>query len=175
MVLKPQDILVALKLCTFQGQRPPFSVVASELAMSPSEVHGAVRRLQRARLVHRQELGEKPNLSALQEFLLHGVQYAFPSERGEVTRGVPTSYAAEPLKSRIASGEQLPPVWPYPEGKVRGTAFSPLYPTVPIAALRDPVLYEYLALVDAIREGRAREKRMAERELTKRLRTHDQP
>ena len=28
------------------------------------------------------------------EFLLHGVKYAFPAEHGEVTRGVPTSFAA---------------------------------------------------------------------------------
>jgi hypothetical protein len=32
------------------------------------------------------------------------------------------------------------------------------------------VLYELLALVDALRDGRARERRMAERELNTRLR-----
>jgi len=43
-----------------------------------------------------------------------------------------------------------------PNGDTRGIALEPLYKTAPIAALRDPVLYEFLALVDAIRDGRAR-------------------
>jgi hypothetical protein len=37
------------------------------------------------------------------------------------------------------------------------------------AALQDPKLYELLALVDAIREGRARERELAIRELTARI------
>jgi hypothetical protein len=40
---------------------------------------------------------------------------------------------------------------------------------VPHAALRDPALYELLALVDAIRDGRARERNLAERVLVRRL------
>jgi hypothetical protein len=38
-----------------------------------------------------------------------------------------------------------------------------------MAALRDDKLYELLALVDAIRDGRAREREIAARELKKRL------
>lgn len=173
MLLKPQDVVVALKLCSYRAQRPAISVVASDLALSPSEVHGALKRLQRARLVHGSEMRDKPNLSALEEFLLHGLKYAFPAEHGEVTRGVPTSYAAPPLKDQIAPGEELPPVWPWADGDTRGVALEPLYRTVPIAALRDPVLYEFLALADAIRNGRARERKIAERELLKRLRSAD--
>ena len=37
------------------------------------------------------------------------------------------------------------------------------------AALQDPRLYELLALVDAIRDGRAREREIAVRELTSRI------
>jgi hypothetical protein len=40
---------------------------------------------------------------------------------------------------------------------------------VPIAARRDPILYEILALLDALRDGRAREKRFAEKQLISRL------
>jgi hypothetical protein len=39
-----------------------------------------------------------------------------------------------------------------------------------IAALRDPSFYEYLALADAIRDGRVRERKYAEEELHRRLR-----
>lgn len=140
MSLKPQDVLVALKLCSYPSRRPPISVVAANIAMSPSEVHGAIKRLQQSRLVHGPELQEKPNVSALEEFLLHGLKYVFPAEHGEVTRGMPTSYAAPPLKEKILRGEELPPVWPCPEGDTRGISLEPLYKTAPVASLRDPLL-----------------------------------
>jgi hypothetical protein len=172
MPLKPQDIVVALKLCCYGAvDRPPFAQIAEELDMSSSEVHAAVKRAQAAHLLHGAEMGGRPNLNALNEFLIHGLKYAFPAERGELTRGVPTSYAAEPLQHLIAPGQEPIPVWPYSEGRKRGIAFKPLYKSVPIAALRDPTLHEYLALADALRDGRIRERKLAERELLKRLRT----
>ena len=171
MALKPQDVAVILKLCRYGSLRPPYSQIALDLLMSPSEVHAAVKRAQASHLLHGSELGERPNLPALTEFLVHGLKYAFPAERGEPTRGVPTSYAAEPLRQVIAPGNDLPPVWPYPEGRERGFAFEPLYKLAPAAALRDPVLYEYLALVDALRDGRARERKLAEEMIVKRLRS----
>lgn len=174
MQLKPQDVMVVLKLCSYKGKRPPMSVVAADLGLSPSEVHAALGRLQRARLLHGPEMQDKPNVSSLEEFLLHGLKYTFPAEHGQVTRGVPTAYAALPLNKDIASSDDdLPPVWPWPQGKTRGIAFEPLYKTAPLAALRDPVLYEFLALVDAIRDGRVRERKIAERELVKRLSTQN--
>ena len=170
MPLKPQDIMVVLKLCTYERKRPPMSMIAADLNMSPSEIHAAIKRLQQARLLHGQEMQQKPNLSALEEFLLHGVKYAFPAVHGEVTRGLPTSFAAPPLKDEIASGDELPPVWPWPDGETRGITLEPLYRTAPAAALRDPVLYQSLALVDAIRDGRARERKIAEKLLINWLR-----
>jgi hypothetical protein len=47
---------------------------------------------------------------------------------------------------------------------------APLYKTVPIAAMRDASVYEKLALVDALRDGRTRERKLAEQELKKLLR-----
>jgi hypothetical protein len=111
--------------------------------------------------------------AALEEFLLHGLKYAFPAERREVTRGVPTSHAAEPLRREISPSNDLPPVWPWPDGDTRGVGFEPLYKSAPLAALRDPALYEFLALADALCDGRARERNLAERELVKRLRSVD--
>jgi hypothetical protein len=170
MVLKPQDVVVVLKLLSYQEKRPPFSQIAHELAMSPSEVHAAVKRAQAAHLLHGSALGGRPILQALEEFLIHGIKYAFPPQRGGLSRGLPTSYAASPLNAQIIQGSEPPPVWPDAEGPVRGLALEPLYHTVPVAAKRDPSLYELLALVDAIRDGRARERNIAVKELTKRLR-----
>ena len=170
MILKPQDIVVLLKLCGYMsGGRPSYSVMASELEMSASEVHSAVKRLCQSQLIHGAEMNEKPNLTAVEEFLIHGVKYAFPAERGSLTRGMPTSYAAEPLCRLISAGAEPVPVWADPEGKTRGIELVPLYKTVPAAARRDPKLYERLALIDALRDGRARERNLAEHELKKSL------
>jgi hypothetical protein len=169
-MLKPQDVLVVLQLCAYRLPRPPLAVVARDLGLSTSEVHGAIKRAQASRLLHGSELNDRPNVSAVIEFLTHGIRYVFPAERGEITRGIPTSYAAAPLSRLIVPGNDPVPVWPYPEGKSRGVAFKPLYPSVPKAALRDPLLYELLALTDALREGRVRERKIAETELTARLR-----
>ena len=175
MNLKPQDVVVALKLCVYPV-RPPISIIANDLSLSPSEVHGAIGRLRASRLLHGPSLKDRPNISALEQFLIHGFKYAFPAEHSDVTRGVPTSYAAEPLKSEIAVSNELPPVWPWPEGDTRGVGLEPLYRKVPQAALRDSELYELLALVDAIRDGRARERKIAEHDLVRRLRSsHGQP
>lgn len=111
-------------------------------------------RLRASRLLHGPALKDRPNISTLEEFLVHGLKYAFPPEHGDVTRGVPTSYAAEPLRSELSLSNDLPPVWPWPEGDTRGVGLEPRYKRVPQAALRDSDLYQLLALVDAIRDGR---------------------
>ena len=109
-------------------------------------------------------------LNAVEEFLIHGVKYAFPVQRGETTRGLPTAYAAAPLSSQIVDNGELAPVWPDPEGEVRGTTLEPLHKLVPVAARKDPALYQLLALIDALRDGRVRERQRAERELSAQLR-----
>ncbi|MDX6498679.1 MAG: hypothetical protein QOG23_1939 [Blastocatellia bacterium] len=170
MILKPQDIVVLLKLGIYGSSRPSFAQIANDLGMSSSEVHAAMSRARAAGLLHGPEMLDRPNISALEEFLIHGLKYAFPAERGGMSRGLPTSYAAEPLKHLISQGAEPIPVWPHSEGKSRGIALAPLYKSVPAAAIRDSRLYELLALVDAVRDGRARERKLAEQELSKRLR-----
>ena len=172
MSLKPQDVVVLLKLLAYGDSRPSYAQIAKDLFLSPSEVHAAVQRARQAKLLQGPEPGAL-NRSALQEFLIHGLKYAFPPKRGELTRGIPTAHAAEPLKSRIAIGNDPPPVWPSGRGKIRGYSFAPLYKTVPQAALHDPSLYQLLALVDAIRDGRSRERHLAEEELKNRLKARE--
>lgn len=169
MLLKPQDVYVALKIVAAGSGRPPYAHLAMDLGMSASEVHASVKRAQTARLLHGPDDDDRPNLAALEEFLVHGLKYAFPAEPGQLTRGVPTSYAAEPLRRKIPPGTNPIPVWPYAEGKDRGFAITPLHRSAPMAALRDLQFYEYLALADALREGRARDRRYAEEELHERL------
>ena len=169
MVLKPQDVLVVLKLMTIGQRLWSYAWLAVQLGMSPSQLHSAVKRVLAAQLATRKGDKIAPNIRNLEEFLVHGLKYVFVPERGEMTRGIPTGHAAPPLNKHFASTEDPPPVWPDAQGEVRGSAFSPLYSLAPRAALSDPQLYEFLVLVDAIRGGRAREQKIAIKELRKRL------
>lgn len=170
MTLKPQDVVVLLKLAVHPNAEWTYQRLAVELLISQSEVHAAVRRAVAAKLMSNTTASGRPVRAALLEFLVHGVKYAFPAKRGEFTRGMPTAHAAPPLnKSIVANPNEPPPVWPYAEGATRGYALAPLYPTVPQAAAKDAPLYESLALVDAIRDGRARERNLATKELESRL------
>lgn len=170
MNLKPQDILVLLKLTQTRWVGAPYGRLAEELGMSPSEVHAAVQRAVSAGLVNVHLRSVIRDAAA--EFLVHGVKYVFPAKRGELTRGLPTGVGAPPLVSLFSPSREPVPVWPDPEGDVRGYALEPLYKSVPKAAKRDPDLYALLALVDAIRSGRARERALAEKELLTRLESH---
>ena len=58
---------------------------------------------------------------------------------------------------------------PTKRGSNGGTSLAPLYKIAPIAALRDQTFYEYLALADALRDGRIRERKFAEPKLHRRL------
>ncbi len=169
MVLKPQDLLVVLKLWASRGQDWTYPTLAAALGMSISEVHGGVKRAHAAGLLLEAKASALPSPEALREFLLHGVRYAFPPDRGERTRGVPTAHAAPPLRGAFQDTEEPDPVWPHAQGKVWGQSFSPLYRSAPGAALADSNLYELLALVDAVRGGRSRDRALARQALTARI------
>ena len=169
MVAKPQDVVVALKLALGAGDLS-YAELGKVLGLSASEAHAAVRRLVEARLLDPET--KRVRLEAFRNFLVHGVPYVFPASPKAVTRGMPTAWAAPAMAGKISSSDQLPPVWPDPEGKVLGAAVQPLYASVPGAARRDPELYHLLALVDALRIGRARERALAEKEIGQRLNRH---
>lgn len=190
--MKPQDVLVLLKLVVWnektegmpsarrglwgqgtwgrgtRGQSGAWRQLdlASELGLSQAEVTHSLNRSRVARLIDADK--REPMRLALCDFLLHGLQYVFPVEPGGIVRGMPTAHSAPPLSTMIPEQEERY-VWPDEQGEVRGQAITPLYPTVPEAARRDPQLYELLALLDALRVGRAREVRIARDELKKRI------
>ena len=47
MALKPQDVVVLIKLLEYGDKRPPYAQIAEQLFMSVSEVHAAVQRADR--------------------------------------------------------------------------------------------------------------------------------
>ena len=144
------------------AKRLTYQELATSLGLSLSEVHGAVKRATAAGLLG---LDRRPHRTAVLEFLLRGVKYVFVPKRGQLTRGMPTAHGAPPLDRLVGTGLGPPPVWPDPQGTVRGESFEPLYSSVPSAARKDPRLYEALCLIDAIRGGRPRDAQIAEKYL----------
>jgi hypothetical protein len=167
-MLRPLDVVVLLKLHLLGSPAIGQMRLAGLLGVSSRSVNTALKHGEEGRLYD--PVRRAVNVTALEEALIHGIRYFMPPERGGMTRGVPTAWAAPPLVGLLAATNEPPPVWPHPEGKVRGLAFLPLHDSVPSAAEKDPKLYEALALVDAIRDGRARESRLAADELRKLLR-----
>lgn len=161
--LKSHDIAVALQLALEPGST--FRRLAEALGMSQGEMHNAVQRLVHARIASPETRSISQN--KLLELLTGGVPYVFAAEPGAETRGVPTAHAAPPLASKFRGA--APYVWPDTQGTVRGQAVTPLYPGAPGTARRNPALYEALALVDAVRVGQARERKLALEELRSRL------
>lgn len=168
MILKPQDILFLLKLVALGREPWTYNELGIKLGMSPSEVHAAAKRTVAAGLAVEEGGEVRPNIRNLEEFLLHGLRYFSVPERGAITRGIPTLASAPPLDEYFASSDEIS-VWPDPDGDTRGEAFSPIYKSAPKAARQDPELYKLLVIADAMRGGRARERRLAASEMKERL------
>ena len=167
MNLLPQDVLIMIKLAVSSSEGWTYDKIARELDMSSSMAHSGVKRAIQARLFDPNR--RRPRRKALEEFLIHGMKYAFPPDIGSLTRGIPTAFASPAFKGRLSYDPEEIYVWPCAEGSHRGISFSPLYRSVPEIALKDERLYSALGLVDALRLGRARESKLAEQLLVEML------
>ena len=171
MVLKPQDLVVCLRLALPNHPKEwTYPELAGWLKLSVSEANAATHRASASKLLTSGKgRGSKPRpiRSSLLTFLEGGVPFAFYAHPGELVRGVPTAHWAPPLSDQLATSPQPLFVWPSAKGKARGQSLAPLYKTVPDAAAEDDALYAALALVDALRIGRQRERKLAMKELHK--------
>jgi len=166
--LRAQDVVVACKLHSLSASRRDWTYLslASEVGLSAGEAHNAVDRCRCSGLLlpSREISG-----TALRDLLVTAVPRIFYATRGSVARGVPTATHAFPLKGRF-DGRGTLLVWPSEDGITRlGESLLPIYPSVPAAARRDPVVHELLALADVMRIGSDLEKVTATRLLDERL------
>jgi hypothetical protein len=170
MELKPQDLLVLFKRAAHPDLQWTYTAMGEALGMSASQVHRSVKRVVEAGLAVSNGRGDwQVKREALLEFAVHGVRYAFPAKLGAARRGIPTSFGTLPLSDYLSASPEEAPVWPHPEGNARGPSVEPLYRHVPQAVVADPVLYAFLALLDALRIGRGRERALAQKLLAERL------
>ncbi len=163
--MSPLDVVVLLKIICSGDHSLNQKPMAESLFMSQSEISKSLARSQYAGLLDLPV--KKVRKLAFMDFLQYGIAYVFPQQPGAVVRGIPTSHSAPPLNSHIQSTEHY--VWPSGKGTVRGHSIIPLYHSVVDAVQNDPKLYELLAMVDALRVGRARERTFAIEELRKRI------
>ncbi len=155
--MKPQDIVVLAKLICMGNEGYIQMLLAETLYMSQSEISMSLKRSAYAGLLINK--GQEVDRKLFLDFIHFGLSVVFPEHPGAIVRGTVTAHSAPPLDAEFQSEEKY--VWPYAKGQSRGQSISPLYPTVPQAANLDPKLHELLALFDAVRVGRIREKNRA--------------
>ena len=163
--MNPLDVVVLLKIISLSTSSWNQKPLAESLSMSQSEISKSVARSRYAGLLD--PSGKNVRKLALIDFLRYGIAVVFPQQPGAVVRGIPTAHSAPPLNKIIQSREHY--VWPSGKGTLRGQSIIPLSPSVVIAVLKDKELHELLAMVDAIRVGKAREKELAINELQNRI------
>jgi len=163
--MRPHDVVILLKIAVLRDTPWFAKDLAQSLNISASEVSESLNRSRLAGLLSEDKKRLMKN--NLLEFLEHGLCYVFPAKPGAIQRGLPTAHSAPPLISLISAEESY--VWPWAEGRARGQAIEPLHRGVPDACVKDRLLYELLALTDALRLGRVREKELAMEALRERI------
>jgi hypothetical protein len=163
--ISPLDIVILLKIVAYKDQAWIQTTLADDVYVSQAEISKSLARSRFAGLLDPSK--KKVSRLALMDLLQYGIRYVFPERPGALVRGLPTAHSAPPLNKYIRSEEHY--VWPSAKGTIQGQAITPLYPSVIQAALNDPTLHELLALVDALRVGKARERNLAVEELKKQI------
>lgn len=183
--IKSQDVVLLLKLISLQEQSESEGCVGNpggeesysvrnlelQLGISKTEVGASFKRILSSGMAIKDHRTGRPKAHrrSLYDFIVHGLRFVFPAPPGAMTRGVPTAFAAPMLSDLLLSGGKFIYVWPFAQGVDIGQSVQPLFRSVPEAARKDERLYEYLALVDAIRLGNQREMGLAKDRLAERL------
>lgn len=166
-MLQPADTLILFGVICERDERWTFRSLAERLGVALPKVQRALARLGEAGLYDPER--RRAVVPAAEEFVVHALKYLQPLHEGPLVRGVPTAWAAAPLRDELAGDDELAPVWPSPHGAVRGAAVEPLDPVVPALVERWPDVAELAALADAIRLGDRRTRSAATRHLRNRL------
>ena len=162
--MRPQDIVILLKIIALGNQSWQNKDLAQSLFISSSEISEALNRNEMSGLIDHKK--KRVNRQPLMEFLEHGLHYVFPQHPGSMVNGMPTAHCHPYMKQYFDADLQY--VWADSiNGEERGLSIEPLYPGQVKAARLDAQLYKFLALIDVIRVGRVREIDIAKNELKK--------
>lgn len=149
-MIKPQDVVLLVRLFHRQGVITQ-GQLAQALFISVSEINAGLRRLGQSHLISLQNGCWVVHPEHFTEFLIRALPYIFPAERGEPTTGlrVKPDFA---LSSDWIIEKDMQPVWPHEASSDQGFMLKPLYPTVPKACLQDTGLYQWMAVLDTLRD-----------------------
>jgi predicted transcriptional regulator len=164
--MRPQDIVVLLKIICLDKQDWKLIDLAKQLYISQSEVSEALNRCRIAGLID--DSKKKVRLLAFIDFLKYGLKYVFPAQPGAIVKGIPTAHSAPPLSEKIIGNKDIY-VWADEEGLIRGQSIDPLYKNLTKAVKEDKSFYEMVTLIDSLRIGRVREVNLSTEELKKRF------
>lgn len=151
--MRPQDIVILLKIIARADHSWYIKDLASELNISNSEISESLHRSVTGGLI--EEDKKQVRLEPFLEFLVYGLKHVFPAVPGSPKRGMPTAFSSPLLEEDFVV--DYPYVWPAKGHSAKGVAINPLYRSVPQACEEDENLYEMLALVDALRVGERNE------------------
>jgi hypothetical protein len=151
--MRPQDIVILLKILVYPKPDWQYRDLALSLYLSISEISESLSRSHIAGLVD--ESKRRVHRQSLMEFLEHGLHYVFPQVPGTYVTGVPTAHSQAYFKARFQA--ELEYAWADDDGEIRGLSITPLYRGVPKAVKQDDTLHQLLAATDIIRVGRMRE------------------
>jgi hypothetical protein len=161
----PHDIVVLLKILLLDGKGWRIVDLAEALQLTERMISLS---LQRSAYAHLLDATHRiVNREAFVNFLLHGLPVVFPTQPGTRERGMPTAHSAPPLREHKLAHRAF--VWPDTTSSNFGLRITPLYPQAPQVARTDALLYELLALIDAIRAGDPVERGLAGELLTPRI------
>jgi hypothetical protein len=161
--MRPQDIVILLKIISKANARWQNKDLAYELSISQSEISDSLNRSLVAGLLN--DPKKTVHKKSLLEFIEHGLQYVFPAIPGGLVNGIYTAHSHPFMKAQFNTEFEY--VWPEPRGAFRGFSIEPLYKDAVKAIMLDEKLYRMLALIDVIRVGRVRERVVAIAELKK--------
>jgi hypothetical protein len=161
-VLKPQDVIVAIKLAVNPDTSFTYARAAFELGLQPSRIHASVGLIQLSRLGAGPAIQQLTiNRLRLADTLIYGVPTIFPAKVGAMSRGMRTAEINEIVPGHFSPTDEMAYVWPDPNGKVRGVSVTPLHPCVLVAASNDSKVKGLLIAIDVCRTAAARERKIA--------------
>lgn len=160
-MLQPADIYVLAGLVA-HGDEEDWTLrgLAGKLLIDHTLIHRGLKRAEEVDLYLPSV--RRVNLPNLEELLVHAGRFVAPARLGPIVPGVRAAWAAEPMSRLVReSPGDPPPVWPHAQGSVRGQALEPLHPAAVGAAAEHPDLGELLSVIDSLRAGDLRVRRVA--------------
>jgi DNA-binding transcriptional MocR family regulator len=158
-MLRPTDLYVLAGALANQGDTWSLRDLAEKLFVDHTVVSRALKRTEEAGLYQSAE--RRVNAANFAELMIHAARFIAPAPLGGMTRGFNAAWAARPISDLIRqAGDEPSPVWPSALGVNRGQTLEPLHPGA-IGASADPTLAALLAIIDCLRAGDARVRRVA--------------